>query len=1077
MTFVASVAVATDGARRWLAGRVGLTPWRVDRLAQFLCFAATAYLQNILAMTVASSLFLSHVGAESLPLCFILLGLVAAIGFTILGQWVDRFSRVRLFQYVLAGAIVWMLGLRLLLGFDWLPLYFILSISAFFLFDLHANLLFPNLLTDYFTTLEYKRNTPFLGLAQAFGILLAGGLTPLLLTWLSTPDLLFILVGLYGLSIAQLAYLEAMQRRLEAPPPKTRFSSWQYLQTLPTLIKGSPLIFFLAASSFIFILVYVMSEFLWFSLYSQRFQGDELTGFLGLARILTSSTQLVTLYCFTRPLLQGLGVGRMNVVYPLTTLASLASFALQPGLTTALVVNVNGDAWDKGINKPVHQLNYNALPPEISGRVRALTDGVFYALGLSLAGAILWFSHEALSLSQVTALAMGLTVLMLVLRWPMGRYYAQGLETLIRANILNLSEISRFQAPIPSESQVLIRDLLQEEADYSRLMGLELALGVSRPSQFWPELEALLTDASPPVRRALVKLCGQGDGDVVSQCETWLTAGDDLQQGFALEVLLVRQFPLTEEQLLPLLTAPEALTRLLAALALELVGGLDLRVEAQVAERWQEDLSPETGLAVVRVVALRGDREALPLLRNCLEQETATIKRESLEAAVSLARWGDQELAEWAVAELEHDDAGVRTAAFKLLGVTCCKGMLRYAGQGLGDRDPQVRAQAAQVLATYGPQGLALAQDSLSSSNPDVVNSAMVAIGQVRTKRASNILYDYLNPQFQQVNRTRRWQGQIPRQEYHWQPLAIAIDNYHQTLIQQVLYVLSCLGYSSTVNTVTLALNTPNPREFANAVEVLASLPHRRFVLPLLPVLEAQGPGIAPPAPIKSSPQWLRNRGYKVLLEALEARDRWIRIGALMALTLVPAVLTKDPDPLVRDLAQQFLIPLGQKSLADARSPSDSNPMNQLLWLKDIALFKNLSLDELLLINKTLEQEQVSAGATIFQEGDWGTHLYLVAAGTVQLIKTRGDQVRELKRLQVGGYFGEVALFDDAPHWEGAIALEDCTLLKLEKSRFISLVTQRPHILLEICRFLSQRLRDSDRVSPSTTEAVGSIVL
>ncbi|MGA1474439.1 MAG: cyclic nucleotide-binding domain-containing protein, partial [Prochlorothrix sp.] len=249
MTFVASVAVATDGERRWLAGRVGLTPWRVDRLAQFLCFAATAYLQNILAMTVASSLFLSHVGAESLPLCFILLGLVAAIGFTILGQWVDRFSRVRLFQYVLAGAIVWMLGLRLLLGFDWLPLYFILSISAFFLFDLHANLLFPNLLTDYFTTLEYKRNTPFLGLAQAFGILLAGGLTPLLLTWLSTPDLLFILVGLYGLSIAQLAYLEAMQRRLEAPPPKTRFSSWQYLQTLPTLIKGSPLIFFLAASS------------------------------------------------------------------------------------------------------------------------------------------------------------------------------------------------------------------------------------------------------------------------------------------------------------------------------------------------------------------------------------------------------------------------------------------------------------------------------------------------------------------------------------------------------------------------------------------------------------------------------------------------------------------------------------------------------------------------------------------------------------------------------------------------------------------------------------------------------------
>lgn len=68
-----------------------------------------------------------------------------------------------------------------------------------------------------------------------------------------------------------------------------------------------------------------------------------------------------------------------------------------------------------------------------------------------------------------------------------------------------------------------------------------------------------------------------------------------------------------------------------------------------------------------------------------------------------------------------------------------------------------------------------------------------------------------------------------------------------------------------------------------------------------------------------------------------------------------------------------------------------------------------------------------------------------------------------MKYLSAGQHFGEVTLLDNAPHWDGAIAVKDCTLLKLEKNRFISLITQRPHIVLEICRFLSQRLRDTDK--------------
>ena len=68
----------------------------------------------------------------------------------------------------------------------------------------------------------------------------------------------------------------------------------------------------------------------------------------------------------------------------------------------------------------------------------------------------------------------------------------------------------------------------------------------------------------------------------------------------------------------------------------------------------------------------------------------------------------------------------------------------------------------------------------------------------------------------------------------------------------------------------------------------------------------------------------------------------------------------------------------------------------------------------------------------------------------MQLTKAIDGNPRLLNQLGRGQYFGEVALFDDAPRWDGAIAQSDCTLLQLEKNRFLSLVAQRPDIYLEM---------------------------
>lgn len=1046
-----------------------LSTWKINRLTQFLLLAVTMLTYSIMAMNIANSLFLSNAGAEYLPLCFIFLGLFSIVGYAGVSQIIDRFSCSRLFQYVLLGLAGLFTIFSLMLNFNILPLYFLISITAFFQFDLFVNILYPNLITEYFTTLEYKRYAPFLGIAQAVGILLGGVLTTILATYLTSRQLLACLILLSAIAIAQIAYLDSSQQRLEKNPNKKQMGIIDSLKTFPDLIERYPLVFYLASSSFLFILIYVMSEFLWFSTYASNFSDAELTGFLGTIRIGTSTTQIVTLFCLTRPLLRSLGVARMNVAYPMITLVALLGFAVRGDLKSAIALNINGDSLNKGLAIPVHQLNYNAIPPEFSGRVRTLTDGVFYAVGLTVAGGTLLIGQSFLNLTQIVWIAMGLTGIALIARLPMGRLYAEGLESMIRSNSLELDDFN-YRTHLPSGSSSAIQDLIINGDYYTQLKGLELAHRLGEASRFLPEVKTLLQerDLDSAIRPTVVDIfANESDEQTREQFREFLNSEYITLKATALEILIANEESISPSKLQELLRDENPEIRLLAALAQKISGvSLDPKLQELANEVWNSPWDENSASAIARVIGKTGNRDWLELLQPILESDHPSLKEQGLNALTQLAERGDLEIANLAIGHLNHSSPQVRAAAFHLLGITRCSGMLHHLGMGLGDADPRVRQEAAQVLASYGEQGLALARDSLSSPNPEVVNAAIIAISQVRSQKASDILLEYLSPDFREISKTQVWQKQIPKSDPNWRPLAIAISDYHNRIVQKVLYILSCLGHSRTVNTVSRAFNSTNPREVANAVEVLATLPHRQFAMPLMPILEQIGQpqinynGRSRP----TSSAWLRAKGYKILLEALEARDRWIRVGALIVMATIPFTLMKDPDPLVKNTAQQLFLPILQ------RPSSQKVLMNRLLLLKNVALFKNLSLEELLLIDKALSQEQVLAEQTIFTEGSWGTHLYIIAEGSVRIVKEFDGEPQDLRHLSVGEYFGEVSLFDEAPHWESAIALQDCTLLKLEKSRFISLISQRPHIILEICRFLSQRLRETDKFRPASKQ-------
>ncbi|MEL6437879.1 MAG: cyclic nucleotide-binding domain-containing protein [Cyanobacteria bacterium J06621_8] len=1028
---------------------------RFGRLPQLLLLGVTVLTYNVVGMAIANSLFVSHVGAGELPLAFILIGLCSFPAYGLFSQIADRYSRPQIFRYVLLGSILLMLSLRLLLNLDAVWVYYALLIVIFFQWDFNNNLLYPGLLTDYFTTLEYKDAAPAIGIAQAVGALIGGAITILLSHYFPSRELLWGLPCLMAIALGQLMYLERSQRRLQPAPKESKMSLIASAQALLDVSRRYPLILFLAASTFLLVTIYLSSEFLWFNIYGQQFGESELTGFLGLMRIVLSLIQVMFLYGVTRPLLKWVGVARLNAVYPITTLFSLGGLLFNFNLPAAIALHVNGDALYKAINLPIHQLNYNGIPHQYIGRVRALSDGLIYSLGLTLAGFVLWICHLYLSLGQITCLAISLTLILLLIRLPTGRFYLQGLEEMIRSDAIDLDDFMVRRGQLPSQFSTVVQEFLQESDHYTQIKGLELAYNLGNPEQFLPDIRALLltidavdSATTGELLPSILKLYSCCEAKALPHFVSWLNESQPLIKSTALEILVANQYAFEDSQLAPLVTSDHQQLQALALVA---------TFQDAQTDKFRQ-LEPSSIQAIARVVAHSQNPELITLIEGLLPQVHGDTKAEVLNALVNLATPGDIHVAQIAVAEMDDDLAAVRTAAFKILEITHCPETLPDLVTGLADPSPQVQKQVACCFVAYGQAGLQLAQEQLGTDDSRSIRTAIAAIGQFKSRSANEILFKHLAPEFQQLAQTRRWQQQIPQEDASWQLLAVAIADYQQRLLQKVLYVLSCLGYARTVNLVQRILATSDRRDLANAVEVLSSINHRRFIQPLMPLLEqtVSSPSKVP-NPVEPSPQWFRNKGYRILLEALDSSDRWIKTGASMALAVVPTALLKDPDPVVKLVAQEIF-----PSAAQFTCPV-STAMNRLLLLRNVPLFKNLSLDELFSIDQALSQRQLLPGEIVYTEGSWGGHLYIIASGRIQIVKELDGKPEKIKQLTRGQYFGEIALFDEAPRWDGAIALEESVLLCLEKKRFLSLISQRPQIVLEICRFLSQRLRETDK--------------
>jgi CRP-like cAMP-binding protein len=135
-----------------------------------------------------------------------------------------------------------------------------------------------------------------------------------------------------------------------------------------------------------------------------------------------------------------------------------------------------------------------------------------------------------------------------------------------------------------------------------------------------------------------------------------------------------------------------------------------------------------------------------------------------------------------------------------------------------------------------------------------------------------------------------------------------------------------------------------------------------------------------------------------------------------------------------------------------------------------ILLFKEqgISRKELITLAAFSKEKRFASGASLFQEGDEGSEMYVILEGRAIISKyIPGAGEEALAILERGDFFGEMSLIDGEPRSADARAYGGpLTVLALDQSTVHEVISMDPHAALEfmqlLCRLITNRLREID---------------
>jgi CRP-like cAMP-binding protein len=140
--------------------------------------------------------------------------------------------------------------------------------------------------------------------------------------------------------------------------------------------------------------------------------------------------------------------------------------------------------------------------------------------------------------------------------------------------------------------------------------------------------------------------------------------------------------------------------------------------------------------------------------------------------------------------------------------------------------------------------------------------------------------------------------------------------------------------------------------------------------------------------------------------------------------------------------------------------------MEDIKLLKNIPLFKDFKVTELMNVSLVAKIENYRQDQIIFKERAKGDALFVIKKGKCRVSKSDSfGEEHVLSILKAGEYFGEISLVDRAPRSATVIAHEDCELLVIRRTDFRNLIAGNPELERKFYKSFSEVLCERLRIT------------
>lgn len=120
--------------------------------------------------------------------------------------------------------------------------------------------------------------------------------------------------------------------------------------------------------------------------------------------------------------------------------------------------------------------------------------------------------------------------------------------------------------------------------------------------------------------------------------------------------------------------------------------------------------------------------------------------------------------------------------------------------------------------------------------------------------------------------------------------------------------------------------------------------------------------------------------------------------------------------------------------------------------------------------------EHFQRGQIIFREGDKSQEAYFVVSGLIEISINTSHGTQSLAKMGPGEIFGEMGMIMDRPRSATATALENTTVETIADNEFDQQIIQRPDRLHVYLATLFERIRKTDLLLSSTTNATVPLI-